>query len=227
MEQRTKPRNFRLFQVFGGKAAVSFDVSHDKMYLTVAPKMQDGDQDGKQYNWAKKKAFKIERHELLMIKEGMRQALFNGVQAAKAFCVSMQGQDRNAPYFLHRNPQSNKKAMGGIVWREASDTDERFASYAPFVFQISYLGSDSSAPSETLSCPVSKTNAYQIIHDIEAFLSESVRVQVSRVMGGDEGVEDIHAIPPRHVSSIPAAGPAPQMAAVAAGADSVDDLLDI
>lgn len=186
-------RHLNIFSVYSQKSAAFLQVSmgkngQERFFLSVAPKAQDGNPHGRSYTWDRKKSFKLERHELFVMKEAIKRCLDGGSSAARAFCESVLGKSHDSPYFLHKNPASGKRAMGGIVFKDsdhfAQNPDPKFSAYAPFVFQVSYMGGDAvngNGINDTLSCPVQKAHAWQIACDLEVYLDESVRLKAQYV----------------------------------------------
>jgi hypothetical protein len=52
--------------------------------------------------------------------------------------------------------------------------DERYESYSPITFRITYKAGNGGAD-DTIACSIPKSNAYQIVEDLDRYLDESAR----------------------------------------------------
>jgi hypothetical protein len=155
--------------VYSRKSAAQLQASEGKAYLTMANASGE-----KAYDWKNKKSFRLERNELYIIRDAIKIALFEGPKQAKDFCTKMLGSKRDCPYFTHQN--KGKIAMGGVLIGDIS-TDERYDSYSPLTFRITYKGESGD---NSISCAIPKSNAYQILEDLSKYLDESAR-NIARV----------------------------------------------
>lgn len=184
----------QLVSAYGSSAAAKIDYRDGKVYLSIAPAVQESTGATRRYDWEKKKNFKLERSELVALRYVMETAFKKGVSEAQKACESLLGNGMRNCLFVHRTDHG--QAFGGIELFESQ------GAYAPFRFRITFKPKNGNE--ETLRAGVTQVNAMAIIKDIELFNSEYIKIRLATEMSKEKAETQQYGADPTCPDGAPA-----------------------